>query len=50
VASAVALDDTELVVITYDNITNLMNEYPEFVVAMLQEMAARLRDTNREID
>lgn len=50
IATAVALEDTELVIITSGNISNLMNEFPEFVVGMLREMAQRLRETNRLID
>ncbi len=50
VATAVALDDTELVVLNNDNINALMNEFPEFVVEMLREMALRLRETNRIVD
>jgi membrane protein len=50
VAKAVALEDVELVVIKNENINNLMNEYPEFVVEMLREMAQRLRETNKVID
>ncbi len=46
VASAVALDKTELVTINNENINNLMNEYPEFAMEMLREMAQRLRETN----
>ncbi len=50
VATAESLDDVELVMITNENINNLMNEFPEFVVEMLREMALRLRETNRLID
>lgn len=50
VAMAVALEDSELVTIGSGNINTLMNEYPEFVVEMLREMAQRLRETNRLID
>lgn len=50
VASAVALDDVELVTISNENINSLMNEFPEFVVEMLREMALRLREANRLID
>ena len=50
VAKAVALEDVELVTIKNENINNLMNEYPEFVVEMLREMAQRLRETNKVID
>jgi membrane protein len=50
VATATALDDVELVIINNENINNLMNEYPEFVVEMLREMALRLREANKLID
>jgi membrane protein len=50
VATAVALEDVELVMISNENINNLMNAFPEFVVGMLREMAARLRETDRLID
>lgn len=50
VATAVALDDVELVTISNENISNLMNEYPEFIVEMLREMALRLRETNKLLD
>lgn len=50
VATAVALDEVELVTIRNENINDLMNEYPEFVVEMLREMALRLRETNKMID
>jgi membrane protein len=50
VARAVALDDAELVIVNNENINNLMNDYPEFVVEILREMAERLRESNRVID
>ena len=50
VATAAALEDAELIVLNNENINNLMNEYPEFVVDMLREMAGRLRDANKGID
>jgi membrane protein len=50
VAAAFALEDTELVRIDNENVTQLMNEYPEFVVEMLREMALRLREADRLID
>lgn len=50
VARAVALEDVELVTISNENINNLMDEFPEFVVEMLREMAERLRETNKVID
>jgi CRP-like cAMP-binding protein len=50
VATAVALDDVQLVVLNNENIDSLMNEFPEFVVEMLREMALRLREANRMID
>jgi CRP-like cAMP-binding protein len=49
-ATAVALEEVELVMLNNENISNLMNEFPEFVVGMLREMALRLRETNRLID
>ena len=50
VAGAVALEDVELVTINNENISKLMNEYPEFVVEMLREMADRLRESNKVLD
>jgi membrane protein len=50
VATAVALDDVELVTISNENISVLMSEFPEFVVEMLRDMTMRLRDTNRLVD
>jgi membrane protein len=50
VARAVALQDVELVTISNENINNLMNEFPEFVVEILREMAERLRETNKVVD
>jgi membrane protein len=50
VARAVALEDVELVTINNENINKLMNEFPEFVVEILREMAERLRETNKVID
>lgn len=47
IASAEALEDAELVMITRKNINALMNESPEFILAMLKEIALRLRETNR---
>ena len=50
VATAVALEDVELVIVTRENINSLMNEYPDFVLELLREMAERLRETNKLID
>jgi membrane protein len=50
VATAMASEEVELVILNNENLNNLMNEFPEFVVEMLREMAARLRETNRMID
>jgi len=47
IADAVAQDEVELVLITRKNITDLMNESPEFILAMLKETAMRLRETNK---
>jgi hypothetical protein len=49
-ARAVALDEVELVTISNENISNLMNEYPEFVLEILREMAERFREFNKVID
>ncbi len=46
IAAAVAQDDVELVMITRQNITDLMNESPEFILAILRETAMRLKETN----
>jgi membrane protein len=50
VATAVALDEVELVAIGNENINSLMSEYPEFIIETLREMAERLRETNKLID
>lgn len=47
IAAAVAQDDVELVLITRQNITDLMNESPDFILSMLRETAMRLRETNK---
>jgi CRP-like cAMP-binding protein len=49
-ATAVALEQVELVLISNENISNLMNEFPEFVLVLLREMALRLRQANALID
>ncbi len=46
-ATAVAREDTELIAISDRTIGTLMNEYPEFIIEMLREMATRLRETNK---
>ena len=50
VVTASALDDVALVAITNESINNLMNEYPQFIIEMLRDMAKRLRETNKLID
>lgn len=50
VVTAIALDDAELVTISNENLNNLMNEYPSFVVEMLRNMAKRVREMNKLID
>ena len=50
IASAVALEEAELVMITRKNINDLMHESPEFILAMLKETALRLRETNRLLE
>jgi len=47
IAAAVAVEDVELVMITRQNITNLMSDSPEFILSMLRETALRLRETNK---
>jgi membrane protein len=49
-STAVAIHDVELVSINNENVTQLMIEYPEFVVEMLREMALRLREAGKLID
>ena len=49
-STAMAIDDVELVSINNENVTQLMNDYPEFVVGMLREMALRLREAGKLID
>jgi CRP-like cAMP-binding protein len=49
-STAVAVHDVELVSINNENVTQLMNEYPEFVVEILREMALRLREAGKLID
>jgi hypothetical protein len=49
-ATARALEDVELVTISNENIDHLMNEYPEFVMEILREIAVRLREANRVVD
>ncbi len=49
-ATAVALDDVELVMISNDNISVLMSEFPEFVLEMLRDMAKLMQATNRLVD
>lgn len=48
-ATAVAVEDTELINITNENIDLMMNECHDFALDMLRVMAGRLRDTNRLI-
>ncbi len=49
-STAVAVQDVELVSIDNENVAQLMNEYPEFVVGVLREMALRLREAGMLID
>lgn len=50
VASSIALEDVELAEISRENIYRLMNEYPEFVLEILREMAVRLQESNTTAD
>jgi YihY family inner membrane protein len=47
IADAVAQDEVELVTISRQNISHLMNESPDFILAILKETAMRLRETNK---
>ena len=49
-STAVAVHEVELVSINNENVTQLMNEYPEFVVEILREMALRLREAGNLVD
>lgn len=49
-STAIATDDVELVSVNNENVALLLNEYPEFVVDMLREMALRLRGAGKLID
>lgn len=49
-ATATALENVELVGISSENIDKMMNEYPEFVIEILREIAARLREANKAVD
>lgn len=49
-ATATAFEDVELVTIASDNIDKMMNEYPEFMIEILREIAVRLRDANKAVD
>ena len=50
ISTAVAIGDVELVSINNENITQLMTDYPAFVVEMLRGMALRLREAGKLID
>jgi membrane protein len=50
VATAIALEDVELVTINSENVSKMMNEFPEFVVDLVRDLAIRLRETNKLID
>jgi YihY family inner membrane protein len=50
IASAVARDEVELVMITRKNINDLTHESPEFILAVLKETALRLQETNRLLE
>jgi len=49
-STAIAISAVELVSISNENVTQLMNEYPEFVVELLRDMALRLREAGKLID
>lgn len=47
IASAVALDDVELLLITRQNLAELVKDSPDIILAVLKETTLRLRDTNK---
>ncbi|HAR46126.1 MAG: hypothetical protein A2X56_09630 [Nitrospirae bacterium GWC2_57_13] len=49
-ASAVALEDVELIIINDQTVKDLIDEFPDFILKMLKEMASRLREMNRIVD
>jgi membrane protein len=49
-ATSVALEDVEVAAINNENLSNLMNEHPEFVVEIMRDMSRRLREENDLID
>ena len=46
IATAKVIEETELVLIDQQNISGLMRESPEFIIAMLKEVAGRMREMN----
>ena len=50
IVTAMALDDVDLVAISNETLSTLMNDDPQFVVEMLRDMAKRLREANTLID
>ncbi|MFA5074259.1 MAG: YhjD/YihY/BrkB family envelope integrity protein [Nitrospirota bacterium] len=49
-AVAIAREDVSLVVIKNENITPLINQYPEVIIEMLKEIALRFREENKTVD
>jgi CRP-like cAMP-binding protein len=47
ITAAAALDDVELILITRQNLTELMTDSPEIILAVLKEAALRLQETNK---
>jgi membrane protein len=47
ITAAAALDDVELILITRQNLTELMTDSPEIIFAVLKEAALRLQETNK---
>jgi membrane protein len=47
VASAQAVEDTQLILISQDNFETLLREEPKIVMAILKKMALRLTETNQ---
>lgn len=48
-ATVIALEDSELFIIQRNDFTNLLREYPEVSIALLQELTGRLRAADMKI-
>jgi membrane protein len=50
VTTAVAIDDVDLVLITRQNLNELVKDSPEIILAVLKEAALRLRESNKLLE